>query len=611
MANGRIPDEIIEAVLERQDIVDVVGKHVHLTKQGHYMKGLCPFHSEKSPSFTVTPEKQIYHCFGCGAGGNAIQFVMEIGGYSFGEAVRLMAEEAGIPVDWDPASDEQTQQQAEKAALLKAHELASKLYQYILRNTDQGKTALAYTRSRGLSDKLMDTFQIGYAPTLWDTLVQLLHKRGFDLSLMEKGGLISSKSEGNGYTDRFRDRVLFPICDAQGNVIAFGGRAMGDMQPKYLNSPETPLFNKSRSLFHLHQARPIIRKTQQIVLFEGYLDVIKAWEAGVHNGVATMGTALTGEHAEIIRRNAEHVVICYDGDAAGQAAAFKSIPLLEKAGCRITIGMLPDGKDPDEYITAYGHERFINEIMDAAVPAIKFKLLYVRRNFKLQEEGERLRYLHTAANLIAELHSPIEREHYLKQLSIEFDSSYEAMKQDMAETRLRLEKKGQSGDNNPNPWNNVMNNGKRADRAPKLLPAYHNAERQLIAAMMHDREVCKYVEQHLGDAFNVDTHAVLAAYLYAFYAAHDEPNVSAFLAMLREHQLEGLASSIVMIGTSHIMNEQVIDDYIREIRKVPLQREVAEKREDMIGAEQAGDVRRAAQILIEIITLEKQLGLRK
>ncbi|UKS30326.1 DNA primase [Paenibacillus sp. HWE-109] len=612
MRYGRIPEEVIEAVLKRHDIVDVIGRHVHLSKQGHYMKGLCPFHSEKSPSFTVTPEKQIYRCFGCNVGGNLIRFIMEIEGLSFAEAITKLAEEADIPITWEEATEEQNEQQQEKAALLKAYDFTAKLYHYILGNTDQGKVAKGYLASRGISDKLIDTFQIGYAPAMWDTLVQQLEKREFDLALMEKGGLLSAKHEGNGYVDKFRERIIFPICDATGKVIAFGGRSMGDGQPKYLNSPESILFNKSRTMYNLHQARPNMRKLQQAVLFEGYVDVIKAWEAGISNGVATMGTALTKEHAALLNRNADQIVICYDGDNAGQSAAFKSIPILEETGSRVTVAMLPDGKDPDDYVRNYGFDRFVREIIEPAVPSMKYKLLYIRRNFKLHEDGDRLRYLQSAVKLISDLHSPMEREHYLKQLASEFpDSSYEAMKLDLHEILLQSEKNRPDGDNKPILWNNVMNNGRTAERTrkktPSLLPAYHNAERLILAVMMHDRDVCTHVEAQLGDQFNVEAHAVLAAYLYAYYAQNAEPDASRYIAMLQDEQLESLASSIVMMGAGHGMNEQVIDDYIRQIRKVPMQDEVERKKEERVRAERAGDHLRAAQIAIEIIALEKRL----
>lgn len=298
-----------------------------------------------------------------------------------------------------------------------------------------------------------------------------------------------------------------------------------------------------------------------------------------------MGTALTKEHAALLNRNADQIVVCYDGDNAGQSAAFKSIPILEETGSRVTVAMLPDGKDPDDYVKQYGFDRFVREIIEPAVPSMKYKLLYIRKNFKLHEDGDRLRYLQSAVKLISELHSPMEREHYLKQLASEFpDSSYEAMKLDLHEILLQSEKNRPDGDNKPILWNNVMNNGRTAERTrkktPSLLPAYHNAERLILAVMMHDRDVCAHVEVQLGDQFNVEAHAVLAAYLYAYYAQNAEPDASRYIAMLQDEQLESLASSIVMMGAGHGMNEQVIDDYIRQIRKVPMQEEIERKIEE-------------------------------
>ncbi|GIQ65354.1 hypothetical protein PACILC2_39220 [Paenibacillus cisolokensis] len=379
MTYARIPESVIAAVLRSHDIVETVGKYVHLTKHGKYMKGLCPFHSEKTPSFTVTPEKQIFHCYGCGKGGDVIRFVAEIEGYSFPEAVKTMAEQAGIPVSWSAPSAGPSPVDSARDKLREAHELAAKFYHYLLLNTAQGREAMAYLRSRGIGEKLIDRFVIGYAPKGWDTLAKFLESRKFDLGLMEKGGLLAAKQDGSGFVDRFRGRIMFPIWSRDGKVIAFGGRILGDGQPKYLNSPETPLFAKSRLLYNFHQARPAIRKSGTVVLFEGYMDVIKAWSAGVANGVATMGTALTPEHAAALRPHADEAIICYDGDAAGQNAVLKTVPLLERAGLRVSVAMLPGGLDPDEFIDKYGPEAFVRETLEHPVSVTKFKLIYLRK----------------------------------------------------------------------------------------------------------------------------------------------------------------------------------------------------------------------------------------
>lgn len=606
MSNGRIPEEVIEAVL-KQDISDVVGRYVHLTKQGHSFKGLCPFHSEKTPSFYVSPEKNIYKCFGCGKGGTSINFVMEMENCSFVEAVRQLAEEAGIAVTWEAGPQEPTREQQERTVLEDAHELAAKVYHHILKNMGEGKAALEYLRGRGFTDEMIDGFRIGYVPNSWDLLVKVFRKNEFELALVEKGGLLISRSEGASYIDRFRDRIMFPIQDPRGKVIAFAGRAMGDVQPKYLNSPESPLFIKSRVLYNLHLAKSAIRKQQQLVLFEGYVDVIKAWHAGIKSGVATMGTALTPEHAMMMKRLAEEVVVCYDGDNAGQSAAFKSIPLLEDAGCQVKVAIIPDGLDPDEYIGKNGADAFVRGIVEAAVPSVKYKLFYIRRNFRLQEDDGKLRYIHTALRHIAEIPLPTEREHYLKELSSDFSYSYDTLKQEMNQIRQDLQKNKINGDNKDVPWNNVMNDGNNTERGKQLLPAYHNAERRLLDAMMHDRDVAKYVEERLGDQFHVDVHAALAAYLYAYYALGNEPDLGKYIATLQDEGLERAATSISMMDSYHGANAQAIDDYIKVIRRHRLLESLEQKKQERIQAERSGEFKRAAQIAQEMITLGKQL----
>ncbi|MFC3344086.1 DNA primase [Paenibacillus abyssi] len=608
MSSGMIPETVIKEVLRHHDIVETVGRYVHLTKQGKYMKGLCPFHSEKTPSFTVTPDKQIFHCYGCGQGGDVIKFVGLMEGYSFPEAVRVMAENAGIAVTWTPQASDPTPMQRERDILLTAHELSAKFYHYLLNNTEAGRPAKEYLRSRGLTDKLIEQFMIGYAPNNWDVLFKFLTKREYDPALMERGGLLSPKSDGTGYVDRFRDRVMFPLWNREGKVIAFAGRIMGDGQPKYLNSPETVLFNKSKNLYHFHQARPDIRKTGQLVLFEGYMDVIKAWSAGVKNGVATMGTALTEEHVEIIRRNADEVVICYDGDNAGQAAILKTIPLLEKARVKQAVALLPKGMDPDEYITAKGTDAFVREVISQPVSAMKFRLIYSRKHHTMVEEEGRKNYVMEAVSMIAELESTIEREFYLKELAREFEVSLDTLKQDCHQIRMQLQKMRPAGDNNDNSWNNGMNEKRRTAGPPPVVPAYQKAERHLLLMMLQDAEVASAVYEKLGDAFVIEDHAALAAYLYAYYAQGNDPDVSRFIATLQDDRLERAASSILMMDDNSPFDLQLMDRYVRVIQKEQKLRFLEQRRDEWVRAERSGNNVLAAQIFSEINALERQLN---
>ncbi|GAB2703233.1 DNA primase [Paenibacillus thermoaerophilus] len=608
MNHGRIPDEIIDAVLRAHDVAEVVGRYVRLSKHGKNLKGLCPFHSEKSPSFNVNPELQVFKCFGCGAGGNVITFLRDIEGLTFVEAVRRLAEEAKIDTGGiGDANDEPPEKRARDQALLDGHEFACKLYEHLLKHTEEGRKALDYLLSRGLRSEMIDTFRIGYAPNRRDVLTRQLERRGFDLELMEQGGLLS-RSEKSGFMDKFRDRITFPIHDAKGRIVAFAGRAMGDAQPKYLNSPESPIFNKSRTLYNLHQARPAIRKENTVVLFEGYADVIQAWDSGERRGVATMGTSLTDEHARQLRRMAENVIICYDGDDAGQAAAYKALQLLEPLGCSVRVAMIPDRLDPDEYIRRHGADAFRGEIVEAAVPAVKYRLIYLRKNFRLQEEDGRLRYLRQAAGIIARLDSATEREYYIRELSDEFRISAEAFRQDVNETRISRQKVRDDTDIAVKSWHTGRNDGRPAPQETTLKPAYWNAERQLLALMMHDAEVAHYVREALGEEFNEPEHAALAAYLYAYYAGGREPNPIGYMATLQDGKLESLAAAISMIGSEHGTHPQVIDDYIRVIREPLLMRQLEQKKEEMVRAERAGDAITAARILSEIIPLERSLN---
>ncbi len=649
---GNIPEETIDAVLTQHDIVETVGRHVHLTKQGKYMKGLCPFHSEKTPSFTVTPDRQIFYCYGCGMGGNAIKFRMEIEGLSFPEAVKIMAEEAHIPFQSTSGKPESPQDR-ETGRLLQAYEWSEKFYHFLLKNTEHGRPALEYLRGRGIGDKMINQFNIGFAPDRWDTLVQFLDKRSFDLTEMEKGGLISAKQNGDGYVDRFRGRIMFPIANRSGKTIAFAGRILGEGHPKYVNSPESRLFNKSRVLYNFGQARSAIRKQRQAVLFEGYGDVIAAWEAGVHNAVATMGTSLTDQHAAMIKTTADEVLVCYDGDNAGQNAALKSIPILEQAGLQVKIAMLPPGVDPDDYIRSNGGDRFIRQVVEDAASTTKFRLANLRRGHRLNEESGRVDYARAALPVIAALSSPTEREVYLRELSSEVDVSFDSLKQDCNLIRQEQSRpapgqedpgpaypdaqqggrggqyggrgrdrgdyankggygkkgnfgRGGGGGNYGNAQEDFFPQERRARPNRDLLPAHQTAERRLLFFMLQDRQASDYVEQRLGNEFNLPEHAAISAYLYAFYAQDREPDSSRFISSLQDENLEKTVSAIAMMEGPREWNEQVLDDCIREVRKVPHLRGIERKREEMMRAEKDGDFLLAAQIASEIIALERQ-----
>jgi len=362
-----IPENIIDEVRDRTDIVEVVSKFVSIKKVGKNFKGLCPFHSEKTPSFTVSSEKRIYHCFGCGAGGNVFKFVMEVQNISFVDAVRQFAESAGVLIPQANKGNLNDPKYQEREALKKANELATNYFQSLFKESEKGLAARDYLKGRHFDGEILDQYKIGWAIPEWRGLTNHLRKTSnLSRKTVLQSGLVIEKEEGSNIYDRFRGRVIFPIQDAHGSVIGFGGRAISESdQPKYLNSPETPLYQKSQVLFGMNLAKQAIRKEDQAILVEGYLDQMRATQYGVLNTVATCGTALTAKQAAMLRNYASSVVMVFDSDNAGRDAADKGFEVLQEKGLQVKIVFLPEGKDPDSYIHENGVEKFLEKIKTA------------------------------------------------------------------------------------------------------------------------------------------------------------------------------------------------------------------------------------------------------
>ncbi|MCL6593966.1 MAG: DNA primase, partial [Alicyclobacillus sp.] len=434
----KIPDAFVEELRRRLDIVEVVSEYVHLRRSGRSYVGLCPFHNERTPSLSVSPDRQLYHCFGCGAGGTVIRFVMDAEGLTFTEAVIRLAERAQLPLPAGFAEGVPAEDSSDHTRLLQAHQLAAKLYAYILMNTSAGVQALTYLETRGFTRQTMVEFALGYAPAGTDTLVQFLRKRGFSPAELVAAGL-AVELDGR-VLDRFRHRVVIPIVDGQGRVVAFGGRALADdAKPKYLNSPETAVFHKSALLFNLHAARKAIRQSRTAVLMEGYMDVLTAWQAGVHNAVASMGTSLTEQHARLLRRYADRVVLAYDGDTAGREAARRALAVLTDTGLTVRVAQFPEGADPDDWVRQHGPAA-LHEQLQQACTEVQFLLAEVRRTANLRGEAGRHDFLRQALAILAMRATPVERESELRRLSQEFHLSLESLQDE-----LRLVAKEQRG----------------------------------------------------------------------------------------------------------------------------------------------------------------------
>ena len=424
------PPSFIDEVVARNPIEDVVGQYVNLKRSGANLFGLCPFHGEKTPSFSVAPDKGIYYCFGCHKGGGVINFQMEIEGLSYGDAVRALAKRAGMEVPEDPQFQSRYKQQERLWALSKeaARYFHSKLY------AQEGAEGLSYAQKRGMPRSTLTKFGIGFAPNGWNGLVDAMKAKGYTDQELKDAGLVSEKN-GRIY-DRFRNRLMFPIIDVRGNVIGFGGRVMDDSTPKYLNSPETIIFNKRKNLFALNLAKK--SKLGYLILVEGYMDAVALHQYGFDCAVASLGTSLTQEHAVLLSRYTEQVVLIYDGDEAGQNATRRAIPMLEAAGIQVKVLRMHDAKDPDEYLKKYGADKF-KVLLEEASNRVEYQLGAIARKYHLNDDEERIQFLREAADLVASLPSPVQREVYGGRAAETAKVTPEAMKLEVDRARKRRE----------------------------------------------------------------------------------------------------------------------------------------------------------------------------
>ena len=427
-----VPPSFIDELVARNPIEDVVGQHVNLRRSGANMFGLCPFHGEKTASFSVSPDKGIYYCFGCHKGGGVINFQMEVEGLSYPDAVRALAKRAGMEVPEDEQYQSRYRAQERLWALHKeaARFFHSQLYAPV------GAHALQYALGRGMSKSILTTFGVGYAPDSWDALTKAMRAKGYTDEELRESGLVTVSQKNGNLFDRFRDRLMFPIIDVRGNVIAFGGRTLKNDKDtaKYLNSPESLIFNKRKNLFGLNLAKK--SKQGSLLLVEGNIDVVALHQYGFDNAVASLGTSLTEEQAALITRYADQVVLLYDGDAAGQNATARAIPILEKAGLQVKVLQMRDAKDPDEFLKKFGADRF-KLLLEESSNRVEYQLNAIRRQFDLRQDDQKVKFLQQCADLISGLGSPVQQEVYGHRVAEEAKISYDAMKLEIDKANKR------------------------------------------------------------------------------------------------------------------------------------------------------------------------------
>lgn len=625
----RIPQEVIEEIRRQSNIVDLVGQYVQLKKSGKNYFGLCPFHEERSPSFSVAEDKQMYHCFGCGKGGNIFKFLQEVDGVSFPEAVKKVADMGSVQLEYDfldRAAAEPNEQQREQNDLIKLHETAADIFHHVLLNTQAGEQALDYLIGRGLTEEIIAEFQIGFAPRERILLQKVFENEQVSDELLEASGLMTQRDDGQ-WLDRFYQRIMFPIRNAQGKIIAFSGRILqadnfdSERMPKYLNSPETLIFNKRQTLFNYDQAKNVARKEQELTLFEGFMDVIAAWNAGVKNGVASMGTSLTNEQIKMIQRSSNRLLLCYDGDSAGIEATKRALDLLSsETTLELSIARLPEGLDPDDYIGKYGAEEFVRLTKNGRETEFTFKMSYFKRGKNLKNEQERFGYLQEIIKELVKVPSVIEREVYINQIAEEFDISVDAITEEIrgvqqVDRQESREKRQKRQYQQRDPAQLTGRGYQETAPEPRVTKEYQvkpmtygeKAEQLLLFRIMHERSVQARINQLSEFAFIHDDYQELYNHFNDYMLTQGEFVEADFLSYLQEDYLKEKFVTVSYIELSEESSVKEIDDYLLSLKRYRLE---AIKQQKIIAQKEAsrtGNKQLEQELTVEIINIQRQL----
>ncbi|TWT09104.1 DNA primase [Planomicrobium sp. CPCC 101079] len=597
--SNRVPEEVVEKIRSSTDIVDIVGEYVQLTKRGRNWFGLCPFHGESTPSFSVTSDKQIFHCFGCGAGGNAITFLMDIENISFQEALSKLGERTGIDIEVNTPTDAPNALSKSDQQLVSMHEFAADMYHHILMNTEEGQSALDYLENRGFTREIIEKNRIGWSLPEWNYMSKALQRKGFSDEELTTSGLAIQREQSNGFFDRFRGRIMFPIMNETGKVIAFSGRILetSKEEAKYLNSPESPIFQKSQVLYNVHHARSAIRKNRKIILFEGFMDVIAAGKAGVDNALATMGTSLTAQHIKQLKRFAQEVVICFDGDDAGWEAAKRAAIALNEEKFKVEVAVLPGKMDPDDFVREHGSEAFKEQIIGKPHAFIAFAMMHARRHKNFQYENDLLQYIQEVLQLLAGRSSPLERDLYIKQLAGETGLSEEAILQHYR----KLENKSIERNRPEQPI-------KPMKKAIKQITALHRAERLLFSHLLADADVMEKVASDPTEIpFASEEFKALYVQLLGFYEEWDKADFHKFLETLQDAELRKLVMETTLAERDPEHAEEEIADCLKHLVKHRVEQQITLKMQQSKEAEKQHDIKRALLLAQEAIALRKTL----
>ena len=586
----QISEEILEKIKSQNDIVDVISERVRLKKAGRNFTGLCPFHNEKTPSFSVSQEKQIYKCFGCGEAGNVISFVMKEKNLPFIEAVKYLANRANIPLEMN--NGEKSQSSKKKDLLYRINVEAAKFFFSNLMNNQNAKE---YFLNRGIKEETIKKFGLGFANDSWNSLMFYLRKKGINDTLLEEAGLISVNKEKGRKYDRFRNRVMFPVFDYQGKVIGFGGRVLDDSKPKYLNSPETLVFQKGTNLYGLNFALKHNMSERYFVIVEGYMDLISLHQYGITNVVASLGTALTINQARLLKRYADKVIISYDADMAGQMATLRGLEILRTAGFDVRVLNIPQGKDPDEYVRSNGKEAFL-KLINFAEPLIDYRMKKAEEGIDFKNSQSLILYAKRIMEIISDL-DPVEKDVYIKKASentgIKEQTLYDILKSKMKDNRE----------------NNFRNN-KEEDRSKLYVePGFLKAERAILKIMLENKEYLQYIEERISenDFILLEHKEIFTVIMLA--KGENINNIDSFI----ESKLNNTKSigELVKIRDENIFFADdvkvQINDFINEIHSYKLKQRIDQLRKEQKELENQGKIEESIKLAIELASITKRL----
>lgn len=518
----------IDEVLNRSDIVDIASGYVSLKRNGSDYVGLCPFHREKTPSFHISSDKQLFYCFGCGSGGNIIDFIMKIENLDFVDTIKFLAERAGITLEEEVYSPEIQKRHDRRETILKMNKLAAKRYVANL-SGDDAKHAQEYALTRGLRRDVISAYGIGYARDSWSDLVDFLKENGYRNEDIIEAGLAVKNEKGHIY-DKFRNRLMFPIIDVRGNVIAFSGRALDDSPAKYMNSPETPVFHKGSNIFSLNIAKQYSAK-DGLILVEGNMDAVSLYSYGFKNAVAGLGTALTDQQAQLIKRYAPLVYLCYDSDDAGQKACEKAIDILSSAGIKLKVLSYKDAKDPDEYLKKKGAESF-KKVISSALSVTEYKILNIRKKYNLVDSGDKVEFINEAAEVLANNENVVEREIYIKRIATETDISTDSI---IAQVNKIIYDKNRKNYKKAERTVQSTKTDNFKMRCSPSITATYKSERMLLNVMFFNLSAYKLAKAEITqEELSDNTHKQLFLQILNFKESNESSDAGAFLSSLPE-----------------------------------------------------------------------------